>query len=237
MTRSILHEGHDVTDVVKITKYEKPMPEGSEGIGGLPSFLRKTDEPNILSAPHLLDALQGKFVYFSKKMDGQSATFYLNNDRFGVCSRKMELRETSGSPFWQIAREKNLEQIMRAEGGNFVLQGELYGPGIQGNHMGSQIKELALFNLFDSDAHKYRDIGVLSDMCKRSRLPLVEVLWAGRFEHTIPQLQEIANNLTYDNGAPAEGVVIRPVREMLLESGERLSVKIISEKFLAKNKE
>lgn len=227
-------EGDDVTSIVGITKYEKPLPAGSEAIGGLPSFLRKTDEPNILTQPALLEALKGKFCYITRKEDGQSATFYLNADKFGVCSRNQELRETPNSPFWQIAREYNIEQIMRDWSRDFVLQGEIYGPGIQGNRMGAQIKQLALFNYFDSAEHSYKDAGRLLDICQRGNLPMVKTLWTGKLEFSIEELQEMADSLKYDNGAPAEGIVIRPVTEVLLETGERLSAKIISQKFLSK---
>jgi RNA ligase (TIGR02306 family) len=230
-------EGMDATELTGIRKYEKPLPEGSEAIGGLPSFLRKTDEPNILTKPDLLAQFNGLFVYFSKKMDGQSATFYLNNGAFGVCSRNQELRDTPNSPFWNIAREYHIEQIMREYGGDFVLQGELYGPGIQGNRMGAQIKQLALFNYFDSGEHSYKDAGRLLDLCQRFNLPMVETVWSGQFNHSLEELQSIADNLKYDNGAPAEGIVIRPVREVICPDGERLSAKIISQKFLAKHDE
>ncbi len=233
----LLMEGDDVTSIVKITKYEKPLPEGSEAIGGLPSFLRKTDEPNMLTQPSLLEALKGKFCYITKKMDGQSATFYLNNGVFGVCSRNQELKDTPSSPFWQIARKYNLEQIMRQWGGNFVLQGELYGPGIQGNKMGAKEKAIAFFNYFDSEYHEYKDKGRLLDFCKANMLPMVETVWTGQLTFSIEELQEMADTLKYDNGACAEGIVIRPIKETLLDSGERLSAKVISQRFLLKNGE
>jgi len=47
----------------------------------------------------------------------------------------------------------------------------------------------------------------------------------------------MADNLKYDNGAPAEGIVIRTVEEGKTETGDRLSAKIISRIFLHKNGE
>lgn len=227
-------EGDDVTAIVGITKYEKPLPEGSEAIGPLPSHLRKTDEPNILTAPHLLDALKGKRCYGTLKMDGQSASYYIHQGKFGVCSRNQELRETPGSPFWQIAREINLEQIMRAYGTDFALQGELYGPGIQGNRMGATKKQIAFFNHFDSVAHTYGSRILLEDICGIDGLPIVEIVWKGVFDFSIEELQAMADGLRYSNGAPAEGIVFRPYQETTLENGDRLSAKIISQKFLSK---
>ena len=43
------------------------------------------------------------------------------------------LAEDPENTFWQVARERGLEEKMRAHGGNFAIQGELIGPGVQGN--------------------------------------------------------------------------------------------------------
>jgi hypothetical protein len=47
----------------------------------------------------------------------------------------MDLKETEGNAFWSTARHENVEEKMRTEFGlaDFALQGELVGPGIQGN--------------------------------------------------------------------------------------------------------
>lgn len=234
------HEGEDVSDIVKISKYSKPLPEGSEAKGPLPSFIKKTDEPNLLSAPECLEYLRGKFVNITKKMDGQSGTFYLNKGTFGVCSRNIELKDTPNNVFWNIAREYDLHRILpiwAGYGNSVAVQGEIYGPGIQGNHMGANKKTLALFNLFDIDRHKYMDTGRLLDFCRQYGLPMVETVFTGEFKFSIQDLQEMANNTKYDNGSPCEGIVIRPVTECETPLGDRLSVKVISEKFLDKHNE
>jgi RNA ligase (TIGR02306 family) len=232
-----LVEGTDVTDTVGITKYEKPLPEGTQAIGHLPSFLKKTDEPNLLTAPEILDAFMGKICYITRKMDGQSGTFFLNDGAFGICSRNLQIDPASNNAFTQIARDFSFEQIMRADGRNIAVQGEVYGPGIQKNAMGAPKKSIQLFNLFDIGERKYMDAGRLLDFCQRHKLPIVETLWSGEFRFTLDELQEMADEGRYSNGSAAEGIVIRPVRETLLDNGERLSAKVISQKFLAKHGE
>lgn len=241
----VFSEGEDVTVYVKILKYEKALPEGNEALGHFPDFLRKTDEPNLLSNPQLLEQFNGKFCYITLKMDGQSGTYFLN-DEFGVCSRNLQLKDTESSPFWQLARKYSLASIMaehRAkvkESNNLdylpglSLQAEIYGPGIQGNHMGAKEKQLAIFNLFDISSRKYSDSRHLFTLCNEYLLPMVPVLWSDEFRWSLEGLQDFANKQKYANGAPAEGIVIRPLRECLTPEGERLSAKIISQAFAAK---
>lgn len=238
--------GDDVSNIIKISKYEKPLPEGNEALGHFPDFLSKTDEPNLLSKPELLEQFIGKFCYISLKMDGQSGTYFLNKGRFGVCSRNLELRDTPGSPFWHMARkydiQRTLEHYARAqkdsnnliETPDLAVQGEVYGPGIQGNHMGAKEKELAIFNQFNIGSHKYVDSRYLFQLCNEYVLPLVPVLWSDEFKWTLEGLQEFANKQRYANGTPAEGIVIRPLRECVTPEGERLSAKVISQTFAAK---
>ena len=92
--------GDDVTDILHIEKYEKPIPVQLRGTvkGKFPSFLRKTDEVRIQSEPELLDQLKGKPYYITQKMDGTSATFYKWKDIFGVCSRNLEMKSPYDNP-------------------------------------------------------------------------------------------------------------------------------------------
>jgi hypothetical protein len=62
-------------------------------------------------------------------------TFYLIDGVFGVCSRNLDLKEEGGTTFWEVARREGVEEKMKAidEHWSFAIQGELIGPGIQGN--------------------------------------------------------------------------------------------------------
>jgi hypothetical protein len=99
--------------------------------------------------------LPDKTFYVTEKLDGSSATFYINNDVFGVCSRNLDLEETEGNTFWKVARELDLENKMREFGGNFSLQGELLGEGVQGNPYKIKGHTVKFFNVFDIDMSEY----------------------------------------------------------------------------------
>lgn len=242
-------DGDDVSSIVGLAKYEKPMPKDLNAKGHLPSFIKKTDEPNLLGLPHWIEQFRNKEVIATLKCNGSSGSFFLNKGEFGVCSRNLELKEGNNA-FWNVARKHSIEAKLRSfaamlklgnkdltELPNVAVQGEVYGEGLNGNDLGIKGVDLALFNLINVDARAYCHDSWLTAFCEDYRVPKVKTVWKGIFDFTLEQLQEMADNLTYDNGTPAEGLVIRPVLEELTPEGERLSAKIISRKFLAKKGE
>ncbi len=107
---SNLSEGDDVTDILGITKYEPPIPAELAGKvkGGFPHFIPKTDEERVQNLSKEYDEwkLQSKHkFYVTEKLDGSSATYYIKDGVFGVCSRNLELLETEGNTFWKVARD------------------------------------------------------------------------------------------------------------------------------------
>ena len=130
-------ENADCTTILGITKYEPPIPACLSGIvkGKLPSFIPKTDETRVQVLQQLLSKYKGEKCYISEKLDGSSATFYIYNNEFGVCSRNLELLEDAANSFWKVARQMDIENKLRALNGNYAIQGELVGEGIQGNKL------------------------------------------------------------------------------------------------------
>jgi hypothetical protein len=57
-------------------------------------------------------------------------TCYKKYGVFGVCSRNLDLKETEGNTFWNVASKLDIESNIPD---NTAIQGELVGPGIQGN--------------------------------------------------------------------------------------------------------
>lgn len=233
--------GDDATELTGIRKYEKPLLPNLAGVakGAFPSWMPKTDEPNLRSFPAALDEFIGRECVITQKVDGTSATFYLRGGEFGVCSRNLELLDDPGSMFWRVAREHRLQDHLATLGGDFALQGEVHGEGIQGNHLAVKGVGFAVFNLFDIAKHIYVGHKTLEGFCQATGLPMVRPVWRGEFRFTMPELVELAGGQDYAHGRAAEGIVIRPVdeaRSLILESG-RLSAKVISERYALKHGE
>ena len=130
-------EDTDVTELLGIIKHEPPIPACLSGImkGNFPSFIPKTDETRVQVLQSVLNRYAGEPCFVTEKLDGSSATYFINNDEFGVCSRNMQLEENAENSFWKIANTLEIESKLRTIGKNIALQGELVGEGIQGNKL------------------------------------------------------------------------------------------------------
>ncbi|MFA7219013.1 MAG: RNA ligase (ATP) [Synergistaceae bacterium] len=242
--------GEDITEALGVTKYDPPIATELRGLvkGSFPSFLRKTDSYRIQAYPDLIQEMQGREVYATLKVDGTSTTFYNRYDileddgidglkdinTFGVCSRNMELKEGETNAYWLMARKYDLEKRMKAM--NISIQAETYGPGIQGNKLGTKELAIAAFDVFSIKKFSYLNFDEMVSFCDLLGLPRVQVVYKGIFNWTsIDELVDFSSAQDYPNGTPAEGIVIRPVieaRSEILDS--RMAFKVISPRFLLK---
>lgn len=208
--------GMDVTDLLGITKYEPPIPAELSGkVKGLfPSFLRKTDEERVqnLSNEYIDWIKQSKNqFYVTEKLDGSSATFYIKDGEFGVCSRNLELLETEDNTFWKVARKLDLEEKLRNYGVNISLQGELIGEGIQGNPYNIKGQTVKFFNVFDIDKKERMSINeflkVMNDLNLES-VPFLNMEFI--LPDTIDDMLKYAEGKSQlNNKTDREGVVVR----------------------------
>jgi RNA ligase (TIGR02306 family) len=230
-----LSEGMDVTEMLGIVKYEPPIPAELSGkVKGLfPSFIPKTDEERIQN----LTKEYGEWKYQSKhqfyvteKLDGSSATYYIKDGEFGVCSRNLELLETEGNTFWKVARELDLETKMRDFGLNISIQGELFGSGVNGNIYKLNHHDVRFFNLFDIDNKEYHNLSMLEGVCNRFGIKTVPIIDKNyQLPNTVDDLLKEADGKSVINESiDREGLVIRSM-------DRKISFKAISNKFLLKN--
>jgi RNA ligase (TIGR02306 family) len=232
----MVHEGQDVTEMLGIVKYEPPIPAELAGKvkGQFPSFLRKTDEERVQNLVKEYEEYryQSKHqFYITEKLDGSSATFYLNNGEFGVCSRNLELLETEGNTFWKVARETDLENKLRQYGKNLSLQGELIGEGIQGNPYKIKGHTVQYFNVFDIDKQQrvtINDFLTIMDELNLDFVPYLEI--PAMLPNTVEDMLKYAEGKSRLNSkTEREGVVVRSM-------DNTISFKAISNNFLLNEK-
>ena len=237
-------EDADCTEVLGIEKYEPAIPACLSGIakGKFPSFIPKTDETRVQVLQNVLDKYKGEKCYVTEKLDGTSGTFYINNGEFGVCSRNLELLEDAENSFWKVARQMDIENKLRSLNGNYALQGELIGEGIQDNKLKQKGQTVRFFNAFNIDMFEYLQFENFYDLLKKLQLPIVPII-ATDYELTndidaIIKMAIIKSNICADTWA--EGIVIRPLNEKVdiscpenLNNG-RVSFKAVNPEFLLK---
>lgn len=223
--------GKDVTELLGIVKYEAPIPAELAGKvkGPFPSFIPKTDEERVqnLTAEYEGWKQSDNTFYVTEKLDGSSATYYIKDGVFGVCSRNLELLETEGNTFWKVARELDLENKMREVGINFSIQGELIGPGIQGNPYKVKGQTVRFFNMFDIDLYQYHNINTLKKVIEDMGLETVPILEMNfKLPDTVEELLSYADaKSVLNSNFDREGVVIRSF-------DKTISFKVISNRFL-----
>ena len=237
-------EDADCTEILGISKYEAPIPANLNGIakGKFPSFIPKTDETRVQVLQPILDKYKGQRCYITEKLDGSSTTYYLKDGEFGVCSRNLELIEDEENSFWKVARQLDVENKLRAFGGNIAIQGELMGEGIQSNKLKLKGQTIYVFNVFDIDKYEYLDYKRFVDFVEKLELPMVPILTIDyELENDIKAIMRrsmIKSEICKD--VWAEGIVIRPMNEfndlLLAENGSntRVSFKAINPEFLIK---
>lgn len=241
-------EGTDVTNVLGITKYEPPIPAQLQGDtkGPFPSFLIKTDETRVQVLQSLLDKYKGQECYVTEKFDGSSATYFINKGEFGVCSRNQELKESEGNTFWKIAKQFKIEEKLRGVTGNFAIQGEIIGEGIQGNKYSIKGQVPLFFNVFNIDSQRYLSFIDMRKFLQTLELPTVTVINPKYIlDNNIDELVKMAtitSSILTDQGTiHAEGIVIRPHEEIIDDNdwlvAGRVSFKVISPEFLIKHQE
>lgn len=231
--------GDDVSNMLGITHYEKPIPVSMGGLvrGNFPShIISKTDEERIQNIPAILDELNGVLVYRTMKMDGTSATYINFNGDYHICSRNNDMQFVNDNVYSRIFNKYNLMDVLN--GRNLAIQGEICGPGIQGNHMGLKEHELFVFNMFDLNERKYLDFYDFIHTARELDLQTVPIIGTMALHHTMESLLKMATNLYYDNGNRAEGMVIRPIveRHSKVLHG-RASFKVINNEYLLSHKE
>lgn len=209
-----------------------------------PQFIPKTDETRVQILQSLLTKYKGTRCYITEKVDGSSITIYLKNGKFGVCSRNINLTEKQGNSFWDTVRELQIEQKMREYFlvGNYALQGELLGEGIQGNKLKLKGQTIRFFNLFDIDEQEYFDFANFSRAIERLELDKVPVLSTEYIlDDNIDALVEMAKgNSVITPNVKREGIVIRPLQEVTDSEfhcqlvRNRVSFKAINPEFLLK---
>jgi RNA ligase (TIGR02306 family) len=233
---SQIKEGLEVDDLVKAKHYEKPIPASLSGevkYVNLPYGLSKTDETRGQAFPDLIQELWGVESVISTKMDGSSGSFIWKYGQFDVCSRNQTLKENIKNSFWQIAHKHDLQHTLTTFNQNIALRGEVCGPGIQKNLMGFSELTFCLFDIYDIDNRRYFNYTERMDFAEEFEIPIAPVLWLGKFNFTMKELEDMAENEVYlANQKPIEGIVVRPIIEMRsVAMNSRLSFKIISKKY------
>jgi RNA ligase (TIGR02306 family) len=158
---SRLFDGLDVTFPMNIQKWERPVPAQLAGQvkGNFPTLIPKTDQERIQNLVEEVRAARDSGLLFevTEKLEGSSMTVYRIQGEFGVCSRNLDLKRDENNSFWATAIAEDIEAQMMAVDPywDFAIQGELIGPGIQGNIYNLTKPQFYVFDVYDIRNGRY----------------------------------------------------------------------------------
>ena len=237
-------EGKDVTDLLRVRKYEIPETASSGGtiIGKLPVSIKKTDEIRIQTIPEIIKEFAGRMYYISTKIDGTSCSISLDRDGFHVTGHNYEYKDDDLSSFYRFVKKNDLESKLWAikeelKVDTITLQGEFAGPGIQKNRLKLTKPDWFVFTL-DINGNR-ADLGALQKVAEKMDINTVPIEESGfdlpSIYPTVESLLKRASGL-YPNGGQKEGIVIRPWSADYSKTLDGdLSFKVINNQYLLKN--
>jgi RNA ligase (TIGR02306 family) len=223
-------EGDDLTEILGIKKWEKPINAQLAGVckGNFPTLIPKTDQERVQNLKKEIATARDDVFEVTEKLEGSSMTVYLMHGEFGVCSRNMDLKETEGNSFWATARRECIEEKMRAvdEHWDFAIQGELIGPGIQGNIYKLTQPEFRVFDVYDIQAGEYIPPDSRRELIERmglTHVPVLDDLFV--LNDGIDELLTLAEGKSRIGDTEREGIVFK-------QAMGGITFKAISNKYL-----
>lgn len=239
-------EEYDLSELLNIKKYEKPVHANLAGVarGNFPTFIPKTDQERVQNLRKLIQTVSEQEMGFecTEKLDGTSCTVYGNSalldedkPQYGVCSRNLDLKETEGNVYWNIANKLNLHDIIRMSGRNLAIQGEIVGHGIQDNQYGFDDHRFYVFDIYDIDNRTYLLPDERQRFCQEYALDHVPVIYLkivltdNSEGSLIAKLLAMAEGKSIINGSEREGLVFKSLTD------PTISFKAISNKWLLIN--
>lgn len=170
-------EGDDLTELLGIQKWEPVLPAQLQGqVRGMfpTSLIPKTDQERIQNCFPEIEA-KGDVTYeVTLKLDGSSCTIFRWEGELRVCSRNLELKVNDEN-------KDNTLVAMALKIGDLIpdgvaFQGELMGPGIQGNREGFKEHKFFVFDVFVIKEHAYAGPAYRRALCKGLDFDHVPVL-------------------------------------------------------------
>lgn len=249
-------EDIDMAELIDVIKYERPEPKSADAKGNFPDCIPKTDEDRIQNVYKRLvrDHSDTTFIP-TLKLDGSSCTvaFFgerlkefwkeedvikveVDDEKLGelvICSRNLQLKYDPENHFHKASGKglhsvQTMVELLGLKGYNYAVQGEVLGPGIQGNKENFTDYFMYVFGIYDIDNKSYLPFNKVIELCKQYKVlhaPILD-LPDKPLQLTLNEILELSDGPSI-NAKLREGIVWKSV-------DGQLSWKAISNKWLLK---
>lgn len=168
----------DVSALLGIIKYNEeyfePDKFAGDAFGNYPSFFPKTDQERIQNLSNKFPSLEGVFEV-SMKLDGSSISVFKKDGEVGLTSRNIRLKIESEGTYKKGLLNSNILDFLN-DNDNIVVQGELMGPGIQGNKEDLTEYTIFVFDIFDIKNNRYLLPEQRKEICDKYNIQHVPIL-------------------------------------------------------------
>jgi RNA ligase (TIGR02306 family) len=247
--------GETLTEILRVQKYEVPVPIGGVQKGNFPTHLvPKTDQERIQNIPDVLEGRHANEFEITEKLDGTSCTFYYQHLAgridsqiiVGACSRNWEMKLDDGNVYAKLFHELEIAPKLAKLDRNLAIQGEVIGPGVRGNKYKRGSQEFYVFDIYDIDEQRYLwpmecvklvreldllHVPILPNVFANDKANIFGVLGAPL---TLERVLDAADGKSQLHDTKREGIVFKHYGR---DDGTQvlLSFKAISNKFLLKH--
>lgn len=198
-----------------------------------PTFLNKTDEPRVQNIPWIIEKCKEIKLYKTEKLEGTNGNYwYINkliSPEFGICSRNVRKFELGNNYYSKIAKQLNIKQILKdyykKNKINIAIQGEIIGPGINGNIYNLKELDFYIFNVFNIDKKEYLCYKDIVKFCCETGIKMVPILDENYIiEEDLQKLIDSSTGKSVLYDTLREGIVIRSY-------DQSISFKIVSPEY------
>lgn len=256
--------GDDLSEKLDVIKFERPEPSAPNAAGNFPDFIKKTDEDRIQNVWKKLsrEHFDSSFIP-TLKLDGTSCTIaYLNekyedewkedgfndvdrNDSSSIigkviaCSRNLRIKYDRESHYWKAIEASNLHvkirDMARDRDRAVAIQGEVMGPGIQGNPEKLNTYQFFAFNVFDIDSQEYLPFTDAVNLFEAYGIQYVPII--GKPLKVFQEFDTIDSLLEYSDGPSINAKYREGIVWKSEDAAPSVSFKAISNKWLLKVEE
>jgi len=232
--------GKDVRNELRIEKWEPEVKfamqtEAEQNPGFIPTY---TDIEGLRKYNNLFE--EGEEVVCTEKIHGANGRWCFKNDRLWVGSHHQIKKDIPGCIWWEVIRQngyfKNNEEMSEFKVyPGLIFFGEVYGQ-VQDLKYGTKNGELklAIFDIYDTDEHKFLDWNLVEAYCYVAGLPVVPVLYKGPWRKDIIESLGEGNSKILGANCIREGFVIKPIKESVDCHGQRKILKYAGEGYLTR---
>lgn len=225
--------GDDVTEILGIQKWEKPIPVELSGLvkGNMPDGIPKTDQERVQNIVNMYQFFKNSGYTFelTEKLEGTSATYYLDFEgEFHVCSRNINLKYSETNIYWRMAEKYDIKKWMHDLNlFGIAIQGEVIGEGIQGNVYKIKGNEFHVFDMYNRKDGDYINPEKRRELCLSMNLQHVPVIDTQfKLKHDIDEVIKFAEGSSVLYNTEREGIVFKSNEDSYVR------FKVISNKYL-----